>query len=571
MRQNSFIISDCNISVEMPELFRGNEYKLSARGKYYFAGDENLCVFVSGYVLPSAGNEEYGNKPDYAGRILEMYNKYGDKFINRVKGIFTIIICKKDNYRVFNDHFGLSKYFRIENPGCLFISDSYSECVKRSKKEISKISLGLFALTHHFSGGHTIYKDIKYSAPAIELKFENGKYTRSKYWSVSELHELWRKPGKLKLNDIHDANSETVKNYQKFIPNKGSVLTLTAGFDSRYILSALLKNEGVTHTISYGNPDSIDIVLANKIAEGSGIKHSNYFLPQTAGEYSSTGYQAIELGEGLAHFHRAHRLFMAENAELEGKILFTGHNGGETIRGLSYNNYFDSGLLKDINSGVTIDAAYIKNKLVHYFIKVDEEEASEIYNAVNKLSYTSDDQLLNKFYFLYDNVASLHHFQDIDLYSNYAEAVVPFYLDIDILRNIYQGGYNLFELNTNFAKLLFPKFYSTGIARNYPTLGKYPMSRNYSPDEFNRWSIFIYLIKKIRDKNKKSFIPNYSYKGWYKDFAENYFSNNGDVLEGIIDYPVLKEKLKSEKHKTTEGYWLRYSDVIYFEKLLTSF
>ena len=73
--------------------------------------------------------------------------------------------------------------------------------------------------------------------------------------------------------------------------------------------------------------------------------------------YSEWVNKTIQLDKGNSHLHRAHRT--AAISELTSKnpikVLFTGHLGGENIRGLSYNDYFSSPFFEQFNEGKVIN------------------------------------------------------------------------------------------------------------------------------------------------------------------------------------------------------------------------
>jgi|GEM_PF-3149961 len=531
---------------------------------------EQIYVHVDGYFLFREDCQQDIELEDQESAVKILYTKYGKEFVKKIKGIFTIVILFRERFEIYTDHLGLSKFFYVEREGKFIISNSFEKCVQNSSGEISPTNIALFSLMYHFYDGITLFKDVFHALPASAISYNGKKLEFSKYWTLNELRESKKEKSSLTLNEVHEKNLEVLKGYLDRFKGLKTSLTLTAGFDSRYILSGLLKLGAKPNTISYGNDAAKDVEIAGKISKGVGLTHSNYFLPYNLETYTEYANRSIKSGEGLTHLHRAHRLYMSSNADLSGSVLFTGHNGGESIRGITYNDYFDSGLLKDINAGIEITEEYLRTKLKKYFIRDDKIDHAELIHKIKNYPFYSGNAQDNIFQFLYTNVASLHHYQDLFLYGLNSAHVVPFFLDIDILTNLFRSDFNLFELNSVIKKQKFPKFYSTGIVENYPVLGKFIMNRNYSPTEYLKFGSLIYLIKKIRDRKEKKSVPNYSYGDWYPKFYKNELDFKSSLFSEVYDLERVQNELATQSHKTTEGYWLKFSNIVYFQKIYSS-
>ena len=83
--------------------------------------------------------------------------------------------------------------------------------------------------------------------------------------------------------------------------------------------------------------------------------------------------------------------------------------GGEGLRGLIYNNYFASSFFESVNEGREKPIYAAKKVLSAYFIKTEHIDYTDLLEQISGLSWMRNDKETNKFFFLYDLVAKIHH------------------------------------------------------------------------------------------------------------------------------------------------------------------
>jgi len=406
----------------------------------------------------------------------------------------------------------------------------------------------LFSLFHHDLSGHD-----------ESLVFDTGdlrvKSQKPEQYSIGELADVIFKQVTDNISDKKDSEIS---------------LTLTGGMDSRVILACLLKAGIKPNCLTYGNPGAKDIFFAKKLAKEFGIGFHNAVTNKpTVQWYYKWVEETIKRDNGNSHLHRAHRTAaIAEHMEkYSPKILFTGHMGGEGIRGLSYNSYFASQFFEIVNEGLGKPIDTAKKVLDSYFLKAENFDFEDLMHRVAKLPWMGLNKDINKLYFLYDLVGKIHHAQDIRLYESYGLKVVPVYLQDEYLKELFNSPYHFMAKKKGLmGRLRNPYVHCKLIQLLYPKLLDYPLSNGYKPREYLRglWSyISMKLYRNYKDKNK--YLPSFSYGQWYLDFVKEYMPDINSEIWAIYDRNKYISALENNQPRKDEGYWHKFSNPIFFD------
>lgn len=384
------------------------------------------------------------------------------------------------------------------------------------------------------------------------------------------LFQLSQKSSDTRIKQIAELFTSIIKTKIADYSNEQITLTLTGGMDSRIILAVLLKEGIKPNCLTFGNPNTHDVVFAKDIADSFGLPFHNASNVKPDKEwYYKWVVETIKRDKGNAHLHRAHRTAaIAEHAEkYQPKILFTGHMGGEGLRGLTYNNYFASPFFEWVNEGQEepLDAA--KKVLYDYFLKAENLDYNQLLAEVRELPWMKHNKETNKLFFLYDLVAKIHHAQDIRLYQSYVPEVVPVYLQKEYLETIFASKYNFLSKKQGLpGRLKNPEFYCKLIKEIYPPLLDYPFANGFTPREYLKGLWYYVPVKLYRDKTqKKKFPPTFSYGKWYEEFVKEHAENIAPEIWEVYDKVRYMYALYNNQHRTDEGYWHKFSNPIYFD------
>lgn len=377
-------------------------------------------------------------------------------------------------------------------------------------------------------------------------------------------------PQKHELQDIADVLEKIVIEYILGHKNDEISLTLTGGMDSRVILACLLKNKIKPNCLTFGNPRAKDVYFARKLAQGFGLNFHNAIEGKpTKGWYYNWVLETIKRDNGNSHLHRAHRTAaIAEHVErYSPKVLFTGHMGGEGLRGLTYNNYFASPFFESVNEGYDNPSDKLKEVLEDHFLKTEEIDFNDLLDRVSELSWMQHDRETNKLFFLYNLVAKIHHAQDIRLYSTYVPKVVPVYLQKKYLDVLFSSAFHFLAKRKGLSgRLENPYVHCKLLEILYPKLLDYPLANGYKPADYLKglwYYVPVRLYRKFRQK--RQFVPTFSYGQWYVDFVKELSGNIDSDIWEIFDRKKYMKALERQNHKADEGYWHKFSNPIFFD------
>ncbi|MFM7667106.1 MAG: hypothetical protein ACKO7D_02845 [Bacteroidota bacterium] len=416
---------------------------------------------------------------------------------------------------------------------------------------LNKQDISLFSLFHHELENPILEK--------LQLKklFNFSKETESK-----------------KLNDLIEILINLIEDKISGLKDHEIGLTLTGGFDSRIILSVLLYLKRKPICFTYGDERNRDIIIAKQICKQFNLKFVHTVNQKIDADwYDKWVDETIIRGKGNAHLHRAHRTasiqeFVAENPI---KLLFTGHFGGESIRGLSYNNYFSSSYFEDFNENRHI--VTIKSVLKNYFVKTStDSELDTIQNEISKLSWMAESKNERTFYFLYDLVANIHHQQDIEIFKTYVPNVVPVFMTNEFQNVLVKSPFHYSRRSKGkLAKLKHPELYYLLLKHFEPKLMEIPLTNGYKPSMYQKGILyygFIRFYNKIFKKIKNH--PSFKYDDWYVDYVKMKSHEISDEIWQIFDKENYFKALDESQHESNEGYWHKFSNPIFFDLLLKS-
>ncbi len=417
--------------------------------------------------------------------------------------------------------------------------------------KLNKFDLSLFSIFHH---------DIK-------VNFD-------KILDSEKLFDFSKKKPTKDENDIFACLVQLVSEKIVGIKDHEIGLTLTGGFDSRLILSVLLYLKKKPICFTYGDPRNRDIIISKHICEKFNLKFVHVVSNKIDVDwYEKWVNETITRGKGEAHFHRAHRTaaiheFTSENPI---KILFTGHFGGESIRGLSLNNYFTSPYFNQFYEDSTKKSC--KKTLFDYFIQTPNDiELSSIQKEISKLPWMSDSRKESTFYFLYDLIANIHHRQDIEIFKTFVPEVVPVYMTNEFQEVLIKTRFHYTRRSDRkISKLKHPQLYCLLLKHFEPALMEIELSNGYKPSIYNKGALY-YAILRLYNKTFKKIknYPSFKYDDWYIQFVKRKSNEISEEVWEIFDKENYFKALEEGNHETNEGYWHKFSNPIFFDLLLKS-
>jgi asparagine synthetase B (glutamine-hydrolysing) len=526
-------------------------------------------IIIFGTIWPRVSEQSnYSKINNFKNWITNLYLENGLNFINKIKGDFCILIYEKGNIFCFNDYFGFTPIYISEDNS--MISNDFC-VISKLYNEINYNAIPEHILYNRLIKESTFLKNVKNLQGANKIQFNYNQINREKYWKPKQIQ-------KNKINKnitikylVNLISSNTSFFFNFYLPNK-TVVTLTGGKDSRSALAAMLHSKIKPTGISYGNPDSKDVVYAKKIANELNLPFINKNLDQNSSQLNIIVNELLEK-HPMKSIHRAHRFYAFKSFEKvsdEKSVLFNGYLGGELLMGIYPDKLvFSDFILQKINKSKNKMKFSVENSFyTESLIKLIDLESQKIEDEI------SDFEAI----FL---IGITHHLQDIHLAKENFNYVFSFFLDIDFLEALFQSKYNFQNLNNQTKNLIKRhKLYELNMSIQdnlAPQVGKVPYAKkgNYTLKDYKSGPILWSLKKVLNFVNEKKFPANYVYNeyyiSWLKEQLITILEDDETTIHNYFNVKKALTELESFKEKSYSELSLnRFSRIVEFYYFLNS-
>lgn len=478
----------------------------------------------------------YGNikKPQ---DFINHYEKTGDRFISLLRGNFSgFLFSKKENKAiVFNDQLATKDiyYYYDRKTGFAFASEMHvlSKLLRNNNIKITQNEDAIYsmALYGQMFDEFTYAKEIKRMpyGSVISFNLDSRQIKVNKYFNF-----------KKEIKETH--LNEVVENIDSFICNSireewqkdkdegysQHFALISGGMDSR-VNCMLAKKLGFNNinTYTYGNPNSSDVKIANKISKENFYSHLQYNLYNGDFLIKNILNDYVKSTDGLTHF-TANAIIYNAMRRVNVKNYGLVHSGqlGDTVSGSFLKPNFNFKLNKD-KIGLT---GFVKNP-----------------NLLTKLSFL--DELTNR-YNLTDYELFAYEQRQVNgtligdrVFNNFIDQVSPFY-NIELLE---------YTLSLPIKFKINQRLYFEWLKKKHPEILEYKWEKiGLKPN--NTFNIkYGYLGRKYFNGAKKYFNLKYDNMNpigtWFKEnpsllkeydlvFKENiHLLNNKEIEQDLSD------------------------------------
>ena len=563
-----------NISDAIP--FNSPEY--IKRGDICFFSDQNIFSSGNEHLLVDGSVVFKGQKLNskiVEEQLFPRLSQDDEAFLKNCKGNYNLIYISDGGIQVYSDPLGIKKYYFWQKDGKYLVSSELKAIAQNIPLEVCLESIGIYALTLHFTAGRTLFKNVFHNLPGQKLIAENGRLTRQQYWKPEKLLQI--KKENISIQNIADILTENVEGYINALNTDRISLSLTGGADTRNLLAVFLKLGVKPHLYTYGNPLSADAQAAGAIARGLGLDHVVHDIKLTADSFEHYARKIISSTGGLASIHRAHRLMAIEKEKGFADTMFLGTMGGEFVRGASEDNYIISSMIYNNWNIPQLESEHIVNDLEAKHVKHAGLDIDSITTALNQEPYFEGNVNYRKHAALSYITAHLHDAQDINLYNTVMDEVYTPFLDVNYLETLFSSYYS-FEIkheikNKYLRRIENPVYAASFLKATYPPLLKFAYGGSHRPDEvlFNKY--YAALAKTIRKKTRPKYQPTFPLVKWMEEFASKNLPACKDfkVIAETFNIDALINELNKGDHKTTEPYWLKFTTPIMMRFILEEY
>ena len=267
--------------------------------------------------------------------ILHGYEEYGEKILNKLRGMFAFVIYDIKTKELFGarDFFGIKPfYYYIDDDVFMFGSEIKSFLGNPNfKKEFNKEMLPLYLSFQYSALENSFFKNVYKLKPGCYFKYRDGKFKLEKYYNL-ELEPYEDRSFDDFKDGIRDLLNDSVKAHKVSDVEVGSFLS--SGVDSSLI--ATISSVNKTFTVGWDNNNYSEIDYAKDLSKK--IKVKNISKKISKSEYFEK-FPMIQyyMDEPLADPSAIALYFVAEIASKHVKVCLSGEGADEIFGG--YNIY----------------------------------------------------------------------------------------------------------------------------------------------------------------------------------------------------------------------------------------
>lgn len=273
--------------------------------------------------------------------IIKLYEKYGMKFVHRLRGMFAFGIydVHTKSWHLARDASGIKPLFIAYPNNELHFASEMRSLMKAlpHKPEIHMNALSQYLRLQYVPGPHTLCEGIEQLPPGTILSWKNGKEERSTFQPKEDINYASKTDFKEHFPAVMD---EAVKRH--LISDKPVGIFLSGGMDSSIVLhhmSAHAAKPIKTFTIRFDATEeegakrfNTDADLAKKTAEHYGTDHCEILL--TAKDFHSYYKDtARALDQPNADSASVAQVILSKEAKKHVDVVLTGAGGDELFGG----------------------------------------------------------------------------------------------------------------------------------------------------------------------------------------------------------------------------------------------
>ena len=304
-------------------------------GAIYNHGELRKELQAKGYFFYSQGDTEV---------LLKAYHAWGERFVERLNGMFAFALWERDSGRVLlgRDRLGIKPLYYAEVPGGLRFASTLPALLAGGGLDTSIDPVGL----HHYlsfhavvPAPHTLIQGVRKLAPSTLMRVEpDGRRTESTFWSLkygrsaedeSRSFDDWR-------DMLLDALRAAVR--RRLVADVPVGALLSGGVDSSLIVG-LMSEAGVpdmrTYNVGFedvGGEKGNEFEYADIVAQRFGTVHERIFVPEA--ELLRRLPEAIEaMSEPMVSHDCIGFYLLSEAVSRHSKVVQSGQGADEVFGG----------------------------------------------------------------------------------------------------------------------------------------------------------------------------------------------------------------------------------------------
>ena len=300
---------------------------LTFNGEIYNFQEIKKDLLAAGHVFKTATDSEV---------LLHGYEEYGEKLLNKLRGMFAFVIWDKEKRELFGarDFFGIKPLYYAQMGDTLMFGSEIKSFLHHPhfQKELNRPMLENYLSFQYAPGPETFFKNVYKMPPAHSFLYKDGKMKLTRYW-LPEFDAEEDKPLDYWVDEIEKVFDDSVEAHKISDVEVGSFLS--SGVDSSYV--ACSSHVDKTFTVGFDNGTKYnEISYAQELSELIPVKNISHII--TPEEFWGT-FPKIQyhMDEPLADPAAVALYFVCNLASQHLKVVLSGEGADEIFGG--YNIY----------------------------------------------------------------------------------------------------------------------------------------------------------------------------------------------------------------------------------------
>jgi hypothetical protein len=496
-----------------------------------------------------------------ADEIIELIETGKKNTLLCLRGEYTLVYNKEELSVIITSVVGAMQYYYYYDGDRFCHGKSVIEIVKKLgiKWEWDWESIGDCCELENCTNNRTLHRKVQKVPPGSILTFEKKLYLHSKKF----IDTIKTYDSADPVEAISIFNDET-----SFWASKNPYLSLSGGFDSRTILSSLLKQDIYPTLVTLGEEDSSDVTVSRKIADKFNLEHRVVNL--STDELLESGERIAYITNGTKPAYHWHTYLYPRKAQVPKEETFFVGTLGEFAR----NYYFDRGITGILleTYGRTGQQLFWESKIRRHrtfrdgelsqltpALKLEIQETGVRHRALKNTLLSKGGVLSGgSRYYLEQRVPNFYA-NGISMYNDTTQWRSPFH-NIEWLKRIWNLSDN-WKLGSNWHRL--------AIQRNCPELLAFSEEKGFYKNRMMTKAPPFYWLPIMQRMKYKSYDLS---DGWYKEEKlRSFILDNRRLLEEFCNQSlvesILDEHLSGVSRVRAISFFLT---MIYFKKALTN-
>lgn len=534
-QNNNFIFGMNRLSIVDQKL--GNQPMSSEDGDYKIIFNGEIYNYRELKIELERSNIKFKSNSDTE-VVLNLYIKYGEKFLSKVNGMFAFAIYKISTNEIFiaRDRFGVKPLYYFNNHDLFFFS---SELTPILKSNIENFEINYQSIIDYFSllyigEPKTIIKKVFQLKPGHFLKLKGNNLIIKSWWQINfDDSELNFKQAAEKLEYLIE---DSVK--IRLTSDVKVATLLSGGIDSGIIASYYKKNypDGEAFILDFKEKTYSEYDLGRLTSKRLNLKLHKV-------DYINNKDQIINILTkideplGNASLIASYQIFNFINKK-KIKVVLTGDGGDELFGGYpTYQSEYYNKIFKLFPTPIFKSLHHIIN-----FLPVSKNRISLDYRLKKLLQYIREDPLFShpkwREPISFSDFPNLFNKEKIDInsydpFKNYHESYAVAN-SLDNKNKMMFADFHNYLLNDHLRKIDRSSMLNSVEARcpflDYRIVNfAFSINSSYKVNLFNLKKILKYIGFKFLDKknlnsSKKGLTPPISY--WVEDYFKDYLYDN---------------------------------------------